>query len=301
MNAARKPRRGRIPSGVPAAPARDKENEVRRNFVFGPVPSRRLGISLGVDVIPPKTCTLDCIYCEAGRTRRLTKRRRAYVPAAEVVRQVGAALRKGGRVDWITFSGCGEPTLHSGLGGMIRAVKRMTRIPVAVLTSGTLLSDPRVRRALRDADLVVPSLDAGSARVFRQINRPHPSLRLSRVAEGIARFRRRFPGRLWLEVVLLKGVNDSPRELARIAALAARIRPERVQLNTAVRPPARVNAKPLDAGGLRAARLVLAKALGDIPVEIVAGFRGAGGARRRGGSGGRSSRIWRGGRPRCAI
>ena len=97
MNAARKPRRGRIPSGVPAAPARDKENEVRRNFVFGPVPSRRLGISLGVDVIPPKTCTLDCIYCEAGRTRRLTKRRRAYVPAAEVVRQVGAALRKGGR------------------------------------------------------------------------------------------------------------------------------------------------------------------------------------------------------------
>ena len=283
MNAARKPRRGRIPSGVPVAPARDKENEVRRNFVFGPVPSRRLGISLGVDVIPPKTCTLDCIYCEAGRTRRLTKRRRAYVPAAEVVRQVGAALRKGGRVDWITFSGCGEPTLHSGLGGMIRAVKRMTRIPVAVLTSGTLLSDPRVRRALRDADLVVPSLDAGSARVFRQINRPHPSLRLSRVAEGIARFRRRFPGRLWLEVVLLKGVNDSPRELARIAALAARIRPERVQLNTAVRPPARVNAKPLDAGGLRAARLVLAKALGDIPVEIVAGFRGAGGARRRGG------------------
>jgi wyosine [tRNA(Phe)-imidazoG37] synthetase (radical SAM superfamily) len=285
LSAARKHRRGRIRSAVPAAPACDKENEVRRNFVFGPVPSRRLGISLGVDVIPPKTCTLDCIYCEAGRTRRTTIRRCAYVPAAEVVRQVGAALRKGGRVDWITFSGCGEPTLHSGLGEMIRAVKRMTRIPVAVLTSGTLLSDPHVRRALNDADLVVPNLDAGSPCVFRRINRPHPSLRLSRVAEGIARFRRRFSGRLWLEVVLLKGVNDSPRELARIAALAARIRPERIQLNTVVRPPAHPGAKPLDAGGLRAARLVLSKALGDIPVEIVAGFRGSGGARRRGGIG----------------
>lgn len=254
---------------------------MRTHFVFGPVPSRRLGFSLGVDVIPPKTCTLDCLYCEAGRTGRTTRVRRAYFPSAEIVRQVGAALKKRGRVDWVTFSGSGEPTLHSGLGRMIRAVKRMTRVPVAVLTNGTLLSDPRVRRDLREADLVIPNLDAGSARVFRTINRPHPSLRFSRVAEGIARFRREFHGHLWLEVVLLRGVNDAPAELARIGALAARIRPERVQLNTVVRPPAYAEAKPLGPAELRAARVVIARALGDIPVEIVAGFRGFRGEGRR--------------------
>lgn len=250
--------------------------------IFGPVPSRRLGFSLGVDIIPFKTCTLDCLYCQLGRTARVTTARKAYAPPAEVLRQLGTALKKAGRVDWITFSGSGEPTLHSGLGKMIRAVKRMTRIPVAVITNGTLLSDPRVRRGLREADLVIPDLDAGSPVVFRKINRPHPSLRFQRVVEGIRRFTREFPGRVWLEVVLIKGVNDAPAELGRIGALAARIRPERVQLNTVVRPPAYAEAGPLGPSGLRSARRVIAKALGDIPVDIVAGFGGGRAPARRG-------------------
>lgn len=255
----------------------------RATRIFGPVPSRRLGFSLGVDVIPFKTCTLDCLYCQLGRATRVTTARRAYAPSAEVIRQLGAALKKAGRVDWITFSGSGEPTLHSGLGAMIRAVKRMTRVPVAVITNGTLLSDPRVCRALREADLVLPDLDAGSQAVFRKINRPHPSLKFRRVVAGIRRFTRGFPGRVWLEVVLVKGVNDAPGELARIGALAAGIRPERVQLNTVVRPPAYTEAGPLGPAELRAARRVIAKTLGDIPVDIIADFRGTRAPVRRGG------------------
>lgn len=267
-----------------SAPAQRGKNRTDRSVrIFGPVPSRRLGLSLGVDLVPFKTCTLDCLYCQLGPTARTTVTRKSYAPAAEVLRQLEAALKKGGAMDWITFSGSGEPTLHTGLGKMIRAVKRMTRIPVAVITNGTLLADPRVRRALREADLVLPDLDAGSARVFRKINRPHPSLRFSRVAAGITRFAREFRGRVWLEVVLLRGVNDAPEELKRIGALAATIRPERVQLNTAARPPAYADAKPLSPAELRTARDIIAGALAGSPVDIIADFKGARRAARRGG------------------
>jgi wyosine [tRNA(Phe)-imidazoG37] synthetase (radical SAM superfamily) len=266
------------------APAQKGNHLTGRNVrIFGPVPSRRLGFSLGVDLIPYKTCTLDCLYCQLGPTARTTVARKSYAPAAEVLRHLGAALKKGGAVDWITFSGSGEPTLHTGMGKMIRAVKQMTRVPVAVITNGTLLADPRVRRALREADLVLPDLDAGSARVFRKINRPHPSLRFSRVVAGITRFAREFRGRVWIEVVLLKGVNDTPEELKRIGALAAAIRPERVQLNTAARPPAYADAKPLSHTELRAARDIIAGTLAGIPVDIIADFKGTRTARRRGG------------------
>ena len=265
----------RVKTANPAPAQRGKRPKGRAVKIFGPVPSRRLGFSLGVDLIPFKTCTLDCLYCQLGPTTRTTVARKSYAPAAEVLRQLEAALKKGGRVDWITFSGSGEPTLHTGLGKMIRAVKHMTRVPVAVITNGTILADPQVRRALREADLVLPDLDAGSARIFRKINRPHPSLRFSRVVAGIARFAREFRGRVWLEVVLLKGVNDAPEELKRIGVLAAAIRPERVQLNTAARPPAYADAKPLSLTELRAARDIIAGALGKIPVDIIADFKGA--------------------------
>lgn len=264
-----------------AMPAKSRPGAAAR--VFGPVSSRRLGLSLGVDVIPRKRCTLDCLYCQLGRSARVTAARKEYAPRGVVLRQLRAALKKTGPVDWITFSGSGEPTLHSGLGAMIRAVKRMTATPVAVITNGTLLADPLVRRGLREADLVIPDLDAGSARVFRRINRPHPSVRFRRVVEGIARFTRGFPGRVWLEVVLLKGVNDSAAELRKIGALAARIRPERVQLNTVVRPPAYREAKPLGASALRSARRLVASAAGGVPVDIVAPSAAARPARRRGG------------------
>lgn len=248
----------------------------KRKMVFGPVPSRRLGLSLGVDLVPFKTCPLDCIYCQLGRTTYRTVRRKRYAPSAEILRQIGAALKRGGRIDWITLSGSGEPALHSEIGKIIREIKKMTAIPVAVLTSGALLHNASVKAALRGADLVVPDLDAGSAGVFRRINRPHPSLDFAAVASGIRDFVSRFGGRVWLEVVLVKGVNDAPGELRRIGALAARIRPERVQLNTVARPPADRDARPLTAREMRRARAVLAKALDGIPVEVVSRAGGAG-------------------------
>lgn len=247
----------------------------KRKMVFGPVPSRRLGFSLGVDLVPFKTCPLDCIYCQLGRTTDRTVRRKKYVSSQEILRQLKAALKQGGRVDWITLSGSGEPTLHSEVGKIIREIKKMTDTPVAVLTSGALLHNASVRRALRDADLVIPDLDAGSTSVFRKINRPHPSLDFAATASGIRDFVSHFPGRVWLEVVLVKGVNDTPRELRRIGALANWIGPERVQLNTVVRPPASMETQPLTAAEMRRARAALAKILDGIPIDVVSKSKGA--------------------------
>ncbi len=247
----------------------------KRRMVFGPVPSRRLGFSLGVDLVPFKTCPLDCIYCQLGRTTDRTVRRKKYVPSGEILRQLRAALKQGGRIDWITLSGSGEPTLHSEIGKIIREIKKMTPIPVAVLTSGTLLHNASVKAALSNADLVVPDLDAGSARVFRKINRPHPSLAFAAMVSGIKDFVSHFQGRVWLEVVLVKGVNDTPAELRRIGALASSIRPERVQLNTVVRPPAEKEAQPLTASEMRHARASMAKILDGIPIDIVSQAQGA--------------------------
>jgi wyosine [tRNA(Phe)-imidazoG37] synthetase (radical SAM superfamily) len=198
-----------------------------------------------------------------------------------VLAEVRAALKSRGRIDWITFSGSGEPTLHSGIGNMIRAVKRLTHIPVAVLTNGTLLWNPAARRDLAAADLVIPDLDAGSAGIFRRVNRPHPSLGFKKVVRGIEEFTRHFTGRVWLEVVLVRGINDSVKELRRIAALAARIGPERVQLNTVVRPPAEKSARPLNAREMRTAKSVVEKIVAPIPVDVVGAFRGRRGSAHR--------------------
>lgn len=245
-------------------------------MVFGPVPSRRLGFSLGVDLVPFKTCPLDCVYCQLGRTTDRTLRRRTYVPPGEIIRQIRAALKRGGRIDWITLSGSGEPTLHSEIGKIIREIKIMTDIPVAVLTSGALLHNASVRHALRAADLVIPDLDAGSARVFRTLNRPHRSLIFKKVVSGIKDFVSHFPGRVWLEVVLVKDVNDSPAELRRIRALAAKIRPSRVQLNTVVRPPGEVWVRPLSPREMQRARAFMAKCLRGIPIDVIAQSAGVG-------------------------
>ena len=222
--------------------------EVRH--IFGPVPSRRLGLSLGVDVIPMKVCTLDCTYCELGRTNRLTLTRREYVPEEETLRELDRVLNLGRQIDYITFSGSGEPTLNSRIGQMIRRVKTMTRIPVAVLTNGTLLYDEAVRRDLLAADVVLPSLDAVSPNVFRRINRPHGRLQLERIVDGLIRFRREYARQIWLEIMFVKGVNDDPREIERLRRVVGKIQPDKIQLNTVVRPPAEADAEPLDPDAL---------------------------------------------------
>lgn len=236
-------------------------------FVYGPVPSRRLGFSLGVDILPFKTCTLDCVYCQLGPSIRTTVRRRAFFDPKAVVRQVLEAVASGGRIDCITFSGSGEPTLNRSLGEIIRGIKKRTRIPVVVLTNGTLLHRKDVRRDLREADVVVPDLDAATAGLFARVNRPDKALRLDRMLEGLAAFRREFKGRIWLEVMLVAGVNDAPAHVRKLRKIIDAAGADRVHLNTVVRPPAVRTARPLDEARMKA----ICTALGPT-CEVVAAF-----------------------------
>ncbi len=221
------------------------------HYVFGPIPSRRLGRSLGVDVIPRKLCNLNCIYCEVGRTDKWTMQRSEYCPVKEILEEVEEVLRDHREIDYITFSGAGEPTLHSKLGELIRAVKRMSGLPVAVITNGTLLFLPEVRKDLLEADVVLPSLDAVSPRLFRRINRPHPDLRIEDVIEGLKSFRREFRGQIWLEILLVKGLNDQRSEIEQLRRVVRELQPDKIQLNTVVRPPAEPDAEPVDEAVLR--------------------------------------------------
>lgn len=220
-------------------------------YVYGPVPSRRLGRSLGVDLVPFKICTFDCVYCQLGRTTNKTMERKEYFPAAEVLDEVKRKLAEEDIPDYITFSGSGEPTLNSLIGELIRGIKDFTDIPVAVLTNGSLLWMKEVQDDLMAADLVIPSLDAGDEQLFRYVNRPHGSLSFERMMEGLIEFTRRFQGEVWLEILLLKGVTGMPSSVRKIAALVERIKPARVQLNTVCRPPAEEFAFPLSLDDLR--------------------------------------------------
>jgi len=207
------------------------------HYLFGPVPSRRLGISLGIDLVPMKTCSLNCIYCECGSTTNLTLTRREYVPLAQAKTEFLHYLSNHPKPDYITFSGSGEPTLNSRIGEAIRFIQsHETGIPVAVLTNGTLLSDPQVRNELKPASVVMPSLDAATDKVFIKINRPHPRLPIERMLDGLIQFRKEFKGRIWLEIFIVPGINDTDSELAALKSAILNIRPDRVQLNTLDRP-----------------------------------------------------------------
>ncbi|MGC9966286.1 MAG: radical SAM protein [Syntrophobacteraceae bacterium] len=223
--------------------ARDKTTDrlgLAMSYIFGPVPSRRLGRSLGIDVIPPKTCSFDCIYCESGPTTRLSVKRENFADPSKILAELDAFLRlHPNATDVLTFSSAGEPTLYSGIGELIAAIKKAyPRLPLIVLTNGSLLWEPEVRRCLLKADRVVPSLDAVTAGVFHEINRPHPSLEPGQIIEGIRAFRADYKGQLHIEIVLVSGVNDSPEELSALARIIEPIGPDKVELNTVVRPPA---------------------------------------------------------------
>ncbi|MFW6159215.1 MAG: radical SAM protein [Planctomycetota bacterium] len=210
----------------------------RASHVFGPVPSRRLGRSLGVDLVPFKVCTLDCIYCQVGRTTEKTLERKVYVCVDEVIEDVRRALAEEARPDYITLSGSGEPTLHVYLDEVVSRIKKWTDVPVALLTNGVLFYRPDVRADAALADLVLPSLDAPTAELFERINRPCPAVDFARYVEGLVQFRLEYPGQIWLEIFLLKGINDSDEHVVGFRQHIEQIRPDRVQLNTAVRPTA---------------------------------------------------------------
>ncbi|MCB8920313.1 MAG: radical SAM protein [Ardenticatenaceae bacterium] len=236
------------------------------NYVFGPVPSRRLGQSLGIDTIPLKTCNWNCVYCQLGRTVPLTNERKEYFPRADILAEVKATLdsHQPGEIDWVTFVGSGEPTLHSGIGWLIREVKALTDIPVAMITNGSLLYLPEVRRDLALADVVMPSLDAGTAVLYRQLNRPHPDVTFDRLVEGMIAFRQAYSGQIWVEVMLMQGLNDTEAALQAIAAVLRRIQPDEVHINLPTRPPAETWVQEPDEDGLLRARVIL----GDIATVV---------------------------------
>jgi len=213
--------------------------------IYGPVPSRRLGRSLGIDLVPFKTCTYDCIYCQLGRTTRLTTERSEYVAVKDILTELKLKLAQGQKPDYISLAGSGEPALNLGIGLLLREIKKLTDIPLAVLTNGSLLYLKEVGQALKAADLVIPSLDAGDEESFRRVNRPHPAINFQAMVEGLVEFSRGFKGRIWLEVLLVKGLTGSREEVEKIAALAKAVNPERVQLNTVCRPPAEKAALPV--------------------------------------------------------
>jgi len=235
--------------------------------IFGPVPSRRLGRSLGVDLVPFKTCTYDCIYCQLGQTTNKTVTRHEWVPLNDVLEELKVKLA--GKPDYITLSGSGEPTLFSRLDELIAGIRSMTDIPVAVLTNGSLLWQKSVRRQLMDANLVIPSLDAGHSSMFHAVNRPHESISFDQMLEGLIDFRQEYDGEYWLEVFLLAGHTAIDSEVGRIAECVSRIRPDRVQLNTASRPTAEDYAVMVD----RKRMADLANRF-DPPAEVIADYRG---------------------------
>ncbi len=226
-------------------------------YVFGPVHSRRMGYSLGIDPIPRKTCSMDCIYCEVGPTDRWTMERREWVPVEDILDEVARKLAERHRIDVITFSGSGEPVLHSGLGRIIDGIRRLTDLPIAILTNSSHLHDPAVRADLCRTDIIVPSLDAASPEVFERINHPHRKLRLEDIIAGLTALRREFKGRIWLEMLFVEGLNDTDEEVRRLAEVAARVEPDRIDLNTVARPPAYEGVRGVSRERLEAIREML--------------------------------------------
>ncbi|MDT8392308.1 MAG: radical SAM protein [Bacteroidales bacterium] len=206
-------------------------------YLFGPVPSRRLGMSLGIDLVPRKVCSLDCVYCEVGETTKLTTHREEYILYDKVVKEIEQYFSDNPDPDYITLSGSGEPTLNKRFGDVLEFIKqKKPHIPVAVLTNGTLFYDQSVRNSLRFADVVLPSLDAATDEVFRKINRPEKSLSIEKYIQGLVDFRKDFKGKIWLEVFFLPGYNNSEEELTALKAAILRINPDSVQLNSLDRP-----------------------------------------------------------------
>ncbi len=208
-------------------------------FIFGPVPSRRLGMSLGVDLVPQKVCSLDCVYCEVGTTTKLTTDRMEYVPYAKVVKELTEYLANNPPPDYITFSGYGEPLLNSRIGDVLTFIKEnYPQLKVAILTNGTLLSDKNVRAEIMQADLVLPSVDAASDKVFKMLNRPEKHLKVEKHLQGLIDFSKEFKGDIWLEVFILPGYNDNSNEIFELKKAIHEIQPSLVQLNTLDRPGA---------------------------------------------------------------
>ena len=223
------------------------------NHIFGPVISRRLGRSLGIDLFQEKICNLNCVYCELGATTRLTCERAEYVPTADIIAEIDKYCQQQQRVDeldFVTITASGEPTLHSGFGEILAHLKKVTARPVAVLTNGCALDDPQICAELMQADVVIPSLDSALPKSFRKIDRPATCLDLEQIIEGLVSFSHQYQGKLWLEILFSRGINDSDQDVAALRRVVGRMRIDRIQLNTVARPPLESFARPIGRKGM---------------------------------------------------
>ncbi|MCK5682437.1 radical SAM protein [bacterium] len=225
------------------------------SYIFGPVPSRRLGLSLGIDLVPFKTCTLDCIYCELGKTATPVSKRAAYVPFSQLedeIRNFFASNERAQQLDFITLSGSGEPTLNQDLPRVVKLLQQLSKTPIALLTNGTLFSLPEVRQEVLTLDLILPSLDVVSEELFRTLNRPAATLKSQEIIDGLVALRLEYSGQIWLEILFCKGFNDSPAEIERLIQATKAIKPDKIQLNTVVRPGALAQAQAVEPSFLSA-------------------------------------------------
>ncbi len=230
-------------------------------YVYGPVHSRRLGASLGISLTPYKVCSFDCLYCQLGETTEKTNIRKDYVDTQEVLTELKFWLQnnphQAASLGYITFSGSGEPLLHSKIGALISQIKKITATPVAVITNASFLSDPAARQDLLSADLIVPSLDAASQEVFEVVDRPQQDIKIADVIEGLIQLRKEFKGRLWLEVMLVKGVNDDLEHIRKLKDAIDAINPDKIQLNSPVRSTCEAGLLPVDARKLEKIKEIL--------------------------------------------
>jgi wyosine [tRNA(Phe)-imidazoG37] synthetase (radical SAM superfamily) len=230
-------------------------------YIYGPVKSRRIGLSLGVSLTPLKTCSFDCVYCQLGLTTVLVSERCSYLPTEVVIEELKLWLEgnkeQAASLDYITLSGFGEPTLNLELDSFINKIKALTAVPVAVITNSSTIFDPAVRHALARVSLVVPSLDAASDEIFARIDRPHPNIKIQQVVDGLVSLRREFSGKIWLEVMVVKGLNDDLRHIKKLKIAIDKINPDKIQLNSPVRNTACEDVLPVTEKKLKKIKEIL--------------------------------------------
>jgi len=230
-------------------------------YIYGPVKSRRLSLSLGITLTPYKICTFDCVYCQLGRTTVLTRERKEYISLGEILNELKLWLQNNSdaakNLNYITLSGSGEPTLNIKIGQLISEIKKITPVPIAIITDSALLSDVALRQELLGADLIIPSLDAVTPEVFSKIDRPQQDIRIEGIIEGLVSLRKEFKGQIWLEVMLVKGINDDLRQIKKLKAVVDRINPHKVQLNSPVRMTSEPNILSVDKNKLEKIKGIL--------------------------------------------
>lgn len=230
-------------------------------YIYGPVKSRRLGLSLGITLTPYKVCSFNCIYCQLGSSIGTTTQRKEYLPESEVINELKLWLQnnkeEAGKLSYITFSGSGEPTLNIKIGSLITKIKEITQLPVAVITNASLMGIPAVRQELLAADLIIPSLDAATPEIFTAVDRPHKDINIEDIINGLISLRKEFKGKIWLEVMLVKGVNDDLSHIRKLKDVIDKINPERIQLNSPVRATAEEAIQAVDKSKLEKFKEIL--------------------------------------------